>query len=200
MTSEDIEFLNKLQHEMMVQHTCSTRSPRYWGIMDTKRVYGMDDEYAEGWEVVDEEYEPVGKENDISSVFTYCLKYLDASDESDLRTIQRLQQEVDNDNIECLTDIINDDVFPAKLVYYRVFPVLVPNAIFLTKKACEEYIEKNRDQFENPRSYCMRADPRGEYARIIDIIEHTNWNTVHTQIIQKGPNNTVIGHVEKLTL
>jgi hypothetical protein len=200
MKHEDIEFLKRLQREIQMQPTCSTREPRYWGIVDKERIYGMDKEYADGWEVVDEEYDVMGKEDDIESVYEYCVNYLDDQDEGDQEILQKLQWALDDKCIEDMVEIINDDLFPATLAYYRNRNFLAQNFLFLTKKECEVFIKDNPGSFEHPSSFCMCAEPHGDYARIIDIIKNTNWYSLETTVNQNGPNNTVIGHVDKLVL
>ena len=48
MKKEDIEFLKVLQQEMLNQDNCGQASPRYWTVMQTKRVYGIEDGYDVG--------------------------------------------------------------------------------------------------------------------------------------------------------
>ena len=43
LTRDDIEFLKDLQHEMNTQDTVGQRDPRYWGILETERVFNLED-------------------------------------------------------------------------------------------------------------------------------------------------------------
>src|SRR5574344_1848444 len=54
LLSEDIQFLKDLSYELNTQDHVGQANPRFWVIMDTKKVYGYDKEYRDydGYEVV----------------------------------------------------------------------------------------------------------------------------------------------------
>ena len=41
MTKEDIEFLKKLQHEMLTQDNACQAVPIFWVVKDVKRIYNV---------------------------------------------------------------------------------------------------------------------------------------------------------------
>lgn len=45
LSSEDIQFLKDLSYELNTQDHVGQANPRFWVIMDTKKVYGYDKEY-----------------------------------------------------------------------------------------------------------------------------------------------------------
>ena len=51
LTTEDIRFLKALRQEMLTQDKCSQAAPRYWGIIEETREYGIEDGYEDDCEL-----------------------------------------------------------------------------------------------------------------------------------------------------
>lgn len=46
MTKEDVEFLKKLQHEMLTQDNACQAASRFWAVKDVERIYNVTDNKA----------------------------------------------------------------------------------------------------------------------------------------------------------
>lgn len=64
MRKEDIEFLKSLQDEMLTQDTVGQASPRFWVVMQTERMYGVEDGYDVSGNEVLYEYESIAESFD----------------------------------------------------------------------------------------------------------------------------------------
>ncbi|MDD3338448.1 MAG: hypothetical protein PHS82_06275 [Lachnospiraceae bacterium] len=60
--------------------------------------------------------------------------------------------------------------------YYRYFHVVNEDALFLTKKACKEHIEKYGYNYKQPHTYVMTACQCPEYEKLLEVIKNTDWS------------------------
>lgn len=166
--SEDAEFLANLRHELLTQPTDGNRDPRFWGVKDEILEWGYDEEWAEGWGVYDSENCcKVGENDDIQSV----ISELTDPDE------YAFEQE---DFAECedpeeVVERANELGVGLSLNYYRKRHVVSEDHLFLTKKACQEYIDRYGYNHNKPHTYVMTADRCQEYERLLKILKDTEW-------------------------
>lgn len=71
INKEDIRFLKSLQHEMNIQdHVCQA-DPRFWVIAGSKKRYGIDDGFEDGFELYDQD-----SSETVADGFEDSLKYI----------------------------------------------------------------------------------------------------------------------------
>lgn len=168
LPKEDAEFLADLRHELLTQPTDGNRDPRFWGVKDEVIQWGYDEEWAEGWGVYDSENCcKVGENDDIQSVISeltdpdgYAFQQEDFSD------CNEPEEVVERANELCGSFSLN---------YYRKRHVVSEDHIFLTKKACRDYIDRYGYNHNNPHTYVMTADRCPEYDRLLKILKETEW-------------------------
>lgn len=168
LPSEDAEFLANLRHELLTQPTDGNCDPRFWGVIEEKLEWGYDEECGEGWGVWDSDnYCDVGELDDLQSVIDEL---------TDPHGYEYEQEEfADCDDIEEVLDRANDLGGRFSLNYYRRHHVVSEDHLFLTKKACREYIDRYGYNHKNPHTYVMTADRCPEYERLLKILKETEW-------------------------
>ena len=170
LPKEDAEFLGNLRHELLTQPTDGNRDPRFWGVIEDEIEWGYEEEVAEGWGVWDSpNCCDVGEPNDLQSVIDEFIDpdNYDLSPE-DFDGCDDIEEYVDRANELC------DNQFC--LQYYRKQRVVSEDHIFLTKKACREYINRYGYNHKNPHTYVMTAERCPEYERLLKILKETEWN------------------------
>lgn len=181
LSNEDIDFLKELQHELKTQeHDCQA-SPRFWGVAETKREYGIDSEYSDGYEVrIDFETYYDNDEDGIESFKEYLIENCEEDYDLDHEgEITSLKEELDRfDDISDMYDFASDeldiDTNEIELIYYRNIENVVTQqtGCFLTKRACKRHIELNHYHYNEPHTYAMTAWRNPEFERLLKIIEN----------------------------
>lgn len=169
MTKEDVEFLKKLQHEMLTQDNACQAAPRFWAVMTTKRIYWVDDD-IDGYEVVIES-ESAGET--VKDVISYIKEYYEDYFEEFHDKI--LACEKHNDTYR-LCDILKDDGWDIFRVPYRDIKIVAENTFFLTLEECKKHIEYNKYHYNKPYPYCMTAWRSPQVERLYKILENENWD------------------------
>lgn len=177
MKKQDIEFLKDLQHEMLTQDTVCQANPRFWVVREKRRSYGIEDGFEDGIEVV---WDSETLARDLKELYEFLKE-----DKEDL-DIQYCENyvSIDGENFYDIKDLVgymkeeleyNDDLYIAN---YREDYVIVPDTMFLTKRECEEHIERNHYHYSEPHSYAMTAWRSPQVEKLFDVIMNTNWNKV----------------------
>ena len=165
---EDAEFLAALRHELLTQPTDGNCDPRFWGVIEEKLEWGYDEECGEGWGVWDSDNCcDVGELDDLQSVIDELI-------DPDGYDYDR-EEFTGCDDIEEVLDRANDLGGSFSLNYYRRHHVVSEDHLFLTKKACQEYIDRYGYNHNNPHTYVMTADRCPEYERLLKILKDTEW-------------------------
>lgn len=179
MKSEYIEFLANLKEELLTQPTDGNRDPRYWGIKHKKRVYGWEEECAEGWTVFDSENPGyiIGKPDDEESVKAAFVGEYEINEDSfdDCYDIYDIVERANEIKAE---EDGSPYYKPYELAYYRDEDIHSEEAIFLTKKAAMQHIEDNGHNYNNPYTYVMTAFRCPEYEKLLEVIKNTDWNAI----------------------
>lgn len=169
MTKEDVEFLKKLQHEMLTQDNACQAAPRFWVVMTTKRIYWVDED-IDGYEVVIED-ESVGET--VKDVLSYIKEYYEDYCEEFPDKILACEK---CKGTNSLCNILKDDGWNIFRVPYRDIKIIAENTFFLTLSDCEKHIELNRYHYVKPHPYCMTAWRSPQVERLFKILENENWD------------------------
>ena len=165
LTSEDIEFLEYLQYELLTQSTNMTTNPRYWIITEEIEVPREDGEYTkyildnETWfDNLDKIVEKLREELSDEALESYRnekeLMFLSSED----RLINIILEDLEEEHS---IDIYRYDL--ERRPAYR-------GAIFLIKKNAEKHIELNNYHYKNPKIACEYAWRSPEVEKLIDLI------------------------------
>lgn len=167
---EDAEFLADLRHELLTQPTDGNRDPRYWGVIEEKIEWGYNEECGEGWGVYDGEMCcEVGELDDLQALIEELTDpdgY--GYDPVDFEGLDDPEEVVDRANEL-------DGSYRFSLNYYRKYHEVSEEHLFLTKKACQEYIDRYGYNHNKPHTYVMTADRCPEYERLLKILKETKW-------------------------
>ena len=174
LSSEDIQFLKDLSYELNTQDHVGQANPRFWVIMDTKKVYGYDKEYRgyDGYEVVHDDEVVADNLDDL-------LKYLD-----DIG----MEIEITGDglvkvegyrcakDVESIIGLINDALrYNFELVGYVEEEYIVQDTMFLTLREAQDHIKRNYYHYSDKvHPYAMTAWRSPQVSKLIDILSKIN--------------------------
>ena len=186
LSNEDITFLKELQHELRTQERDCQASPRFWGVAETKREYGIDSDYGYDGCVVRIDFETYydDDEDGLSKFKEYLIEnYEDDYNEEDENKNTSLVKELnDCDDIgemyEFACDKLDIDGDGITLVYYRNLENVVSQetGCFLTKRSCKKHIELNHYHYNNPHTYAMTAWRNPEFEKLLNVIDKLNFD------------------------
>lgn len=165
MTKEDVEFLKKLQHEMLTQDNACQAAPRFWVVKDVERIYNVTDD-IDGYEVIiDTERAGESKEE--------VLSFL--KDWTDIEPNELNKYEKCN-SLDELIEYLRKEGCDAYEVSYRDIYKIIENTFFLTLAECEKHIDLNKYHYVRPHPYCMTAWRSPQIERLFKILENENWD------------------------
>lgn len=177
MDKKDVNFLKNLQCQLLTQPTDGNRNPRFWGISYDELIWGMDPEYADGWFVYSgENVCTVGEPDNLQSVMDELL------DPDGYGLDKEDFENWDVTDIEDVVKAANEvlSVFPSHvpltLIWYKKIRRVSKNALFLTKRACQEHIQRYSHRYQNPHTYVMTASDCPEYEQLLKILAKTDWD------------------------
>lgn len=202
MNKEDIDFLKALQKERNTQDNCGTADVRTWvikdrddtvteeghedyyllydsencnnldldDIYDILKILELETDYYTGKLIV----ENLNFENS-TITFTYVGNKVSISRDSDNEDgIFIKGMDVDE-----LISFFNDNFYEIVIVNMRVG--WKHEFCFLTQKAAENYLKrKGHNHSKDAHTYCICTYQDPEIARLMDIIESTDWDSVNT--------------------
>lgn len=170
---EDFDFLKDLQHELLTQDTDGQADPRYWGILETKEAPAP---YGCG--------EPLIYFGDGTMSFDEAKKYAEET--------MRIEREYDIETEEFPEDWVNldkDDMdgfcefchnhfgwYETRVVWVGKKEEVAQNAMFLTKRSCQQHISNNFYHYSRPRTYAMTAWRNPEVERLLNILKSIKFN------------------------
>ena len=182
INKKDIEFLSHLQHEINTQDTVSQADPRFWVVMETVREWGYNPDYADDCCICDSdngEYYGETLEEMLNQFIEndgYHISY----------TVGDFWIEIDGYDFKIMTfkDIceymhIAFDRDDLSVCYYKDIERIVPDTMFLTKRECEEHIERNHYHYNNPHSYAMTAWRSPQVERLYEILHNVDWTILN---------------------
>jgi hypothetical protein len=167
ISDEDYEFLKDLQHELNTQTNDGNADPVYWGVMETCEV-GVPDGCGD-----ERIYLGDGGTETLEGAVAYVGSYV--VDDEDMEA----WNDVDKTNIDDVVTFCREKLGMPEV---RVVDVEKKSEIsrltgaFLTKRACQEYIERYGYNHESPRTYAMTAYRNFEFERLLKILKTMELN------------------------
>ena len=162
ISDEDYEFLKDLQHELNTQTNDGNADPVYWGVMETREV-GVPDGCGD-----ERIYLGDGGTETLEGAVAYVGSYV--VDDEDMAA----WNEVDKTNIDDVVTFCREKLGMPEA---RIVDVEKKSEIsrltgaFLTKRACQEYIENYGYNHESPRTYAMTAYRNFEFERLLKFLK-----------------------------
>lgn len=170
---DSLEFLEHLKHEMLAQDTVGQADPRFWVVMHTKRVYGIESEYhIDGTIITCNEDPETEVETDMKSIYEFLTDDLDINCDYGEGIIHVIDDNEDLTDLDEVMDYLGDDYY---LVNYRDEEEIVKNTFFLTKDECEKHIQRNSYHYNKPHPYAMTAWRSPQVEKLYKIIQNMDW-------------------------
>lgn len=177
---EQLLRLSALQQQMRYEdehdYDCQA-SPRFWVVMDYRRVPAHPDY---------DDTEPVYMHNDgdhtefdtLEELFEFCLEHL----ELDLQNEPDIEDDLESDGLDgyfnYVLDYHNDDNH-FSIVDCKEQEYIVPDTMFLTKKAAKDHIKANQHHYTNKaHTYAMTAWRSPQVALVIDFLQHFDFDAL----------------------
>ena len=162
ISDEDYEFLKDLQHELNTQTNDGNADPVYWGVMETREV-GVPDGCGD-----ERIYLGDGGTETLEGAVAYVGSYV--VDDEDMEA----WNEVDKTNIDDVVTFCREKLGMPEV---RVVDVEKKSEIsrqtgaFLTKRACQQYIDRYGYNHSQPRTYAMTAYRNFEFERLLKFLK-----------------------------
>lgn len=162
LSDQDLAFLVSLANELKTQNTGGTRHPVMYQIMETKREWGIADDFEDGTGLL------LGDDNDeFYDVVTAKEWFLEDEDFLDTDEKAALARA---DTLEEILDFAETQGIACSLCGYRNVEVFT--GFFLTKSALTRHIELNHYHYKKPVAYAQTAGWRNpELERLLAIVE-----------------------------
>lgn len=165
VSQEDFDFLKELQHELLTQTNDGNADPVYWGVMEST-LCGVPD--GCGDPII---YMGDGATMDTAEAVAYIkneyLRYLD-------KTNQQEWAKIDKNDMDDVVRFMNEELgwHEVRVVYQRRKEFISQyTGAFLTKRACQEYIDHYGYNHERPHTYAMTAYRNFELERLLKILK-----------------------------
>ena len=162
ISDEDSKFLEDLQHELNTQTNDGNADPVYWGVMETREV-GVPDGCGD-----ERIYLGDGGTETLEGAVAYIAEYI--VDDEDMEA----WNEVDKTNIDDVVRFCHDKLDNPQV---RIIDVAKKSEIsrqtgaFLTKRACQQYIDCYGYNHNQPHTYAMTAYRNFELERLLKILK-----------------------------
>jgi hypothetical protein len=166
MNEDDIKFLAELSKEMNEQETDGQADPIFWVVAQTERIWNIKSDFdADGICIIMDECEFDNLDEFVEGLVNEG--YL-KEDNTDFTTYEEV--------IDALAPDIRDLCYTVN--YRENKNSIVEGTLFLTKKECQEHINKNYYHYNNPHTYGMSAWRSPEVERLFKILKDTDWNSL----------------------
>lgn len=193
LSNDDIKFLKELQKELNTEDNVGTANPRYWVIRQPERIYHLDEDKADYYVFIDDDYQELTLEelkNYLEDVYDDNLKsvdikdgvltfeYLDEfSEEIEKYTIDFYNSSLDSGySVDKVLELLESDV---SVVYCKEIDVTVDNCMFLTQIDAENHLRANDYHYhEEARTYCMCGWRNPRFERLIKILSKTDFDSM----------------------
>lgn len=183
INKEDIRFLKDLQREMNTQdHVCQA-DPRFWVIAGSKKVYGVDDGYEDGFELYDQQNCETVADGFKESVYYLekeILPEINKEQRSEYDTYYELETNDDATEIYCkLFETDSNELFVTECYNFVEFVEWIneqtnrefslanyryerdsvyPNTFFITHREAKRHLERQKHNYcSDAHTYAMTA-------------------------------------------
>lgn len=172
---EDLKFLKELQTELNTQDNDCQAAPRFWTIMDYRKVPGHEDYDFGEYQYYhnDGDYTPFHNFNDLK-------EFIEEYHEEDID--DELRWHLNNEDFEFLWQYIeknlNDDrCFDSLFVREEEF--IAPNTMFLTKAEAKRHLELNHYHYTSKaHTYAMTAWRAPKVERLLKILSEFDFDSL----------------------
>ncbi len=182
INKKDIEFLCHLQHEMNTQDTVGQADPRFWVVMETVREWEYNYDYADDCCICGSD----GREYHGETLEEMLNQFIENDGYDISYTVGSFWVKIDGYDSEIMTteDIceymnIAFDRDDLRVCCYKYVERIVPNTMFLTKRECEEHIERNHYHYNKPHSYAMTAWRSPQVEKLYEILHNVDWTILN---------------------
>ena len=165
VSQEDFDFLKELQNELLTQTNDGNADPVFWGVMETT-LRGVPD--GCGVPII---YMGDGETMDTAEAVALIEnEYIRNLDDAN----QQEWLETDKNDMDDVVRFMNEnlDWHDVRVVYQRREEFISRDTgAFLTKRACQKYIDHYGYNHERPRTYAMTAYRNFELERLLKILK-----------------------------
>lgn len=186
ITKEEVEFLNKLQHEINTQDHQSQADPRYWVIRDYDKVYGDDLTSPDGISIVlKDSWDTICEQDyDMFNYEKFLNRVMEDLEEAEVDEEVLIKIESCDDYTEVIA-MVNEECDERYCVFeYTKYPK--DSGCFLTQKAAADHLKANHYHYSNDAHTYAQTAWRSSEEKLWKILQTVNFNTVnHDEISVK---------------
>lgn len=178
MKKEDKEFLAELQNELKTQTTDGNAQPTFWGVIE-EHMQIVPDGYGDTQMIIED-----STRYTIADFIEVVEDYIDSLDrivdENEKQKILDKWKDIDRTDAY---DIVyfNNDVLGGNAEVFEFTKedrLSTYTGAFLTKKACQKYIDKYGYNHSKPRTFAMTAIRNYEFERLLHILTNINLDDI----------------------
>lgn len=168
VTQGQYEFLKNLQHELLTQPTDGNANPVFWGVIEEKEI-GVPDGCGEP-----RIYLGDGVVNTLEEAVAYVNEWIEDRDDETKNVWDGVDKESPFDTVDFIKTYIDSQ---CRIVWVdKKCELSDETGAFLTKRACQEYIDKYGYNHTNPHTYAMTAFRNHEYKKLINTLKTINFD------------------------
>lgn len=174
MKKEDKDFLVELQQELKNQTTDGNAQPTFWGVIE-EHMHLVPDGYGDTQMIVED-----------STIFTIAEfiriedDYIENLDEDEKQKVLDEWEDIDKTDAYDIVNFNNDVLGGAAevLEFAKEDRLSTYTGAFLTKRACQKYIENYGYNHSKPRTFAMTAIRNYELERLLHILTNMNLDDI----------------------
>lgn len=170
MKKEDKNFLVELQNELKTQTTDGNSQPTFWGIIE-EHMQLVPDGYGDTQMIIED-----SERYTISDFIEVIEDYINSLDDDAKKEALKKWGEIDRTDPYDIVYFNNDvlggsaDVFE----FTKEDRLSTYTGAFLTKRACQKYIDNYGYNHSKPRTFAMTAIRNYELERLLNILTNMN--------------------------
>lgn len=164
ISDEQYEFLKDLQQKMINQNNRGTADPYYFQVIEDEKIY-VGDLSGDGCEIYDNENHEVSFDReDVNGMREYIKEFLEENPKYSISYKELEEIEIDDVEYKFLQEYCGFIEIGYQIFYkYSNF--------FFTEYACEQNIQLNKHNYNNPRSYVSYGYRNPELENVIKILK-----------------------------
>lgn len=174
ISNEDATFLDNLKQELNTQPNDGNVDPVFWVVQQRERTWGFEEGYGTDAMLVD-----FSEGDEIGRTPQECIEWFTSMgwfEEDEYATLTKS----DFEHCDDLHDILEilDEKRPHHgygICRYSEDYNIVPDTLFLTKRECQEHIERNKHHYKDPSPYAMTAWRSPQVKQLLGILKTVQW-------------------------